>query len=585
MLPVFSHPLAFLGLASVPALVGIYLLHRRYRRVPVSSLMLWLDPRPARQGGTRVERLRTPLLFFLELAALVLLVLAAAEPQVQVAQRARPLAVVLDDSFSMLASEPDSPRARARAALREELAHSARHAVRFVLAGEHPQVLGDPAHTAAEALGRLDGWHCRAPAARLDEAVSLASELAGEVGLVLVLTDRPPPTPPGQGRVQWWSFGRPLPNLAIVTAARTARDGTERCLVEVVNLSDEIRDAVLVVEAGQPATELRRFTARLEPRQVQRALFQLPEGTPAVRARLLGQDALSIDNEVTLLPVRHRPVRVSLRVTAEGLRAVLDKALRASREAVLTEVRPDVVFTDGDPDVPESAWRVQVIADKDAAAYTGPFVINRNHPLAEGLALQGVVWGAGKSAELPGTPVIAAGNVPLVTDVERPGRRHDVRLRLRPDVSTLQDTPAWPVLVYNLLHWEASLAPGLDRPNIRLGEQAVYTFDEARDEVEVVPPEGPPRRTPVTDLRVVVRGDETGVYEVRSPGAQEPLASVAVNALARDESDLRDCATGRWGDWLDETSLRLEYQSVSWVLLLLALGVVTVHLFLVWRGG
>jgi hypothetical protein len=60
---------------------------------------------------------------------------------------------------------------------------------------------------------------------------------------------------------------------------------------------------------------------------------------------------------------------------------------------------------------------------------------------------------------------------------------------------------------------------------------------------------------------------------------------VAVNALSRDESDLHECASGRWGDWLDETSLRLEYQSVSWALLLLALGVVSLHLFLVSRGG
>jgi hypothetical protein len=63
------------------------------------------------------------------------------------------------------------------------------------------------------------------------------------------------------------------------------------------------------------------------------------------------------------------------------------------------------------------------------------------------------------------------------------------------------------------------------------------------------------------------------------------VASVAVNALSRDESDLRECASGRWGDWLDEASMRLEYRSVAWILLLLALGVVTIHLFLVSRGG
>ncbi len=66
------------------------------------------------------------------------------------------------------------------------------------------------------------------------------------------------------------------------------------------------------------------------------------------------------------------------------------------------------------------------------------------------------------------------------------------------------------------------------------------------------------------------------------PGTEDKY-QFAVNALSRDESDLSVCVSGRWGDWLDETSLRLEYQAVDWLLLLLAVAVVTLHLFLVAR--
>ena len=45
--------------------------------------MLWLDTREARQGGTRIRRLQTSLLFLLELLAILLLVLAAAEPRMR----------------------------------------------------------------------------------------------------------------------------------------------------------------------------------------------------------------------------------------------------------------------------------------------------------------------------------------------------------------------------------------------------------------------------------------------------------------------------------------------------------------------
>src|SRR6478609_7370870 len=103
MLPVFTTPLAFLGLLALPALMAIYLLHNRARPRPVSSLLLWVDARPAPEGGRR---------------------------------GARPLVVVLDDSFSMLAGDPDSPRKRAADALLEELRRTPRGSVRLVLAGE-----------------------------------------------------------------------------------------------------------------------------------------------------------------------------------------------------------------------------------------------------------------------------------------------------------------------------------------------------------------------------------------------------------------------------------------------------------------
>src|SRR4051812_23213307 len=102
MIPLLTTPVALWGLLAIPALVAIYWLRNRFRRHPVSSLMLWIDPRQPRSGGTRLHRLQTPLLFLLELLALLLLVLAAAEPRVPLAQGSPPWVVVLDDSYSML---------------------------------------------------------------------------------------------------------------------------------------------------------------------------------------------------------------------------------------------------------------------------------------------------------------------------------------------------------------------------------------------------------------------------------------------------------------------------------------------------
>ena len=65
MIPFLTYPLAMLALAAVPALAAIYLLRNRFRRRPVSSLVLWRFQVQSKAGGARVNRLQLPLLFFL----------------------------------------------------------------------------------------------------------------------------------------------------------------------------------------------------------------------------------------------------------------------------------------------------------------------------------------------------------------------------------------------------------------------------------------------------------------------------------------------------------------------------------------
>ena len=578
MLPLFTTPVAFWGFFALPILVGIYWLRTRHRRHPVSSLMLWLDPRESPQGGTRIDRLRTPLLCFLELRILTLLVLAASEPRLPLRESVRPLIVVLDDSFSMQAGDERSPRRQAVKALEDELKRQPRPSVRFLLAGESTQALGETAYSTVEALERLHEWHGHAATSRLEETLSFAGELGGELPLLLVLTDREPPMELHKGRVQWWAFGQPRANLAIVNATRTPHENGERCLLEIANYSENVEETALVLETGEPALEWRRSTLHLKPRERRRVVLTLPEKTPLLRARI-DDDELAIDNRVSLLPVPVRPVRTMVRIKDKTLANSIDKALKATRQAELVQKQPEIVFSDG-ADAPEEfgdAWIVRLLAERDAVPYTGPFVLDRNHPLTEGLSLQGVVWGAGKAQPIPGAPVILAGNVPLLTDEETRTHGHELHLRLRPDLSTLPDAPGWPILIWNLLQWRSADKPGLHRVNYRLGEQVALTFAEPRETVVVVHPDGRRERMPVPERRLIVRPDDVGIWSIE---ADDESASFAVNALAADESDLTSCVSGRWGDWLDETSLRLEYQSIAWLLLLLVLAIATLHLFL-----
>jgi hypothetical protein len=576
MLSFFAVPWALVGLLALPALLLIYWLRNRFRRVPVSSLMLWVQQRESREGGLHVRRLQTPLLFFLELLAIVLLILAAAGPLWSSSEESRPLMVVLDDSFSMLAGAPDSARSRGREAIAEVLRSGHHGTIRFILAGDHPQLLGNSARTAGEAQVLLDGWRCRAPTANVEESLGLASELGGPRARILVVTDHAPAAVPDPGRIQWRAFGNALPNLAFVSATRTLRDGKERCLLEIANLSSEPRATSLLVQTRAPPTDLYRAALQLRPGETRRIALQLPADTPALDARL-DADALEIDNHVVLLPAKKPPVRVAVDLKDSALHTLVEKAVKASGRAVVTATAPELLFT-SEENAAGAAWPVQILVDKEAEAYVGPFVLERTHPLTQGLSLEGVVWGAGKTRELAGVPIVLAGNVPLVAVAEAADGRHTLRLRFRPDHSTLQDSPAWPILVWNILQWRAAAQAGLRQVSLRLGEAALLTAPAGVEKIRVTTPDASTREIPVHDGHAIIRGDDVGRYAVQAGDQQYAFA---VNALNREESDLTHCASGRWGEWTKPSTGAPVAQSASRLFVLLAALVLTFHWTLV----
>jgi hypothetical protein len=594
MIPTFTLPHGFLALLAVPILVGIYLLRTRSRRYPVSNLMLWVNQKQARQGGLRVERLQTPLLFLLELLALIFLALAIAEPIIRTSKSQIPLIVVLDDSFSMLAGVEDSSKSRSITALDELLKPDGfnplakpRYGIRYVLAGTEPQLLNEVAKSTGEAIAELERWRCLSPSADLETAISFAAALGDSKALMLIVTDGPPAHPLESDSIQWWGFGSPQPNVAFVNATRNPSESGERCLFEITNLSGSARKTELVVALhdtviGDSPARLHHSTVAIRPMETHRVFLNLPPNTPALRA-WIGDDSLSIDNTVVLLPQVRKPVHVDVQIQDQRLQSLIVDALKATGRSVSTTTQPDLIFLDQATFANDAneAWLMRLVIEPQASAYLGPFVVNRAHPLTEGLSFNGVVWGAGTTEEFIGVPIITAGNVPLLTDTERYTGIHELRLRLRPDLSNLQTSPNWPALIWNLLEWRASESPGLQRSNLRLGEVAVLTTKLGVESVRVVSPSGDIHDQPVLERKVNLMAQDVGIYEVDTGSEKYAFSS---NALHQSESDLRTRASGRWGDWGDTALGRWGYRSFAWFFLLLAIATLTLHLILSKRG-
>src|ERR1017187_3465712 len=186
MIPFLTYPLALIALGTLPALAAIYILRNRFRRRQVSSLLLWRFRVQSKSGGAKVHRLQLPLLFFLELLALLLLVGAASGPHWKLPQSTRPLIVVLDDSFSMRAGRDGvSAQARAKKFLEKLFRRQPPPATRLILAGTEPQALGSIAKNWREVEALLSQWKCWSPDATINSAITLATELGKQQANIL----------------------------------------------------------------------------------------------------------------------------------------------------------------------------------------------------------------------------------------------------------------------------------------------------------------------------------------------------------------------------------------------------------------
>ena len=610
MIPFLTYPLALLALASLPALAAIYILRNRFRRRQVSSLMLWRFQVQPQAGGAKIQRLHLPLLFFLELLALLLLVVAATGPQWKLPQSARPLIVVLDDSFAMRALNGDaSSQTRAKQFLERLFRRQPPPSTRLILAGAGPRSLGATVKTWREVDALLSQWQCWSPNSALDAAVTLAAELGKQQANILVLTDHPPAGEKiSNQRLEWHALGAPLENLAIVNASRTAFGDEDRCLIEVANFSGVAHTTMIAIGApsiasarnnGAPVSDPARQNGASDPasdqagnpaelmlgapRQIslgaherQRLVFNIPASTPALRVSL-EPDALAEDNVVQLLPPIRKRVRVQVALTNEPAAALVNRTLAATGLRAALSENPELVIHETDTVVSSNSWCLSWGSTGATNAYTGPFIVDDSHPLGKGLGLAGVVWAGAVATNAPGeVPVILAGNVPLLSVREDVAGRRHLHLNFNPDLSTLQSSPDWPVLFWNLLSWRISELPGLHQSNARQGTEVI--LKTAGEAVTLTQPDGGTTVFAKTGGELALETPLPGIYSVRA-GSVTNLFSV--NLLAADKSDLSACASGQWGKWSETTERRLEETSAVWIFGLVALGLLSAHLYLV----
>lgn len=560
----FANPFGLFALLSLPTIVVIHLYHRRLPPVLVAGLHLWGGEIKQPTSGRKRERLPLSKSIFLELLAALVLSLVLSQPRFGELDNVEHVIAVLDGSASMSAIGTDgvSFRDRAIAELDRRMAAAPRGSVVTVITtGRRPELLAGPAIRWQDAKHKLDDWRPSAPQHDFATALDMATQVAETTGQVVFLTDALPAENSRIGDdVDVVAVGQSLGNVAII-AARWSHDPVTLQGKVFVRLANKGARAVSSKLTGKSGEAL-LFSNTLDlPANSERAVeLDVAGGAGEIVVTAeTANDALAIDNSVTLIEPKLRPIAYANLLSK-------DDAAHRAVQRVLAQV-PDVKAVEPDsaqlifesfgglPPSRRDLWWVgfgpldrQAEAKKTAKDLLGPFLIDKRQALSDGVSLSGVVWAGVQPLTLDVTPIISAGDQLLLAQLNGTAT---TALVLNIDIgkSNLTETPDWPILISNMIEQRRDQLPGLRRWNYRLNEDIAFRLFEGREETTAA--ERPLNlvigdrvktltRTPIIELPAL---DQTGVYVVQD--GQTEFGRFAVNFFDPEESSLLTLRSGR----------------------------------------
>jgi hypothetical protein len=555
--------LAVLGGFGV-AVVALYLLRLRRRRVQVPFVTLWEAVLADRQSSRLFSQLKRWLSLLVALAVIALLAFALGDPRHAAATRTgRSMVVLVDASASMQATDVQPSRfVRAQDELREiidDLGPADRMLVAQMDASTRP-------------MSPLTGEQRVLRAAVADlEPTGVAANLRAGLRLAMdVLRDQPRPeviivSDGGLGgaddltdrleaqgvTLSFMPMGEADHNVGIsaFSVRRYPLDKSQsEVLIELWNPTDQDRQVEMTLLGDGAPVEVQRLTVAAGERL--RRFFRNVSGVDrTLEARIAAVDGKpdhlpTDDRAFARLPERRR---ARVLVVSDG-NLYLEAALLLDEYLDVTEVTPDgygdadaiphdvVVF---DRVVPPHAPSVPALYLHPAPGEdrTGPLQVDgtldrpffdrvdRDHPLTRWTALHDVnVAEALQTRLAPDDRAVAADRRgPLIVTGRREGHPF-VALTFDPRQSDLPLRAAWPLLLLNTINWFVDDQGGFVS-SYETGRTWHIPVPSEETEVTLVDPFGHTRTLPAVDGRAVHTGIHSGLYTVRSSAGEEVIAA------------------------------------------------------------
>lgn len=579
-------PWGLLALMSLPVLTGIYLLRRKPKPRVVSALFLWQTKRIQRDKGVKLTVTRLPWIYFLEFIILALLVLAACSPFILKDSYNRSLWLVLDDSFSMQSQTGlTNVRGKALQWMDSELGLESFHKIHVVLAGSRPNLIAKNIENKVELFDRLKSWECLSSKSDMPASLLFVRKLLGTNDVIQVISDHKMPETLPVAELKWKSLAKPLSNVSLVTAARTSYEDKERILVELKSHSASRVQSELKILNHKTGQVLIKKSVELEAGKRKKLSFQLKSDIPLVKIQL-ASDALLFDNEAFLLSEKPAVVKVSNKVQSKRLSKDVAEALKATSMVVESSVAPHLTISEKEETgLAQNNWSFQLQAVKADAAYVGPFLKDTTHPLLQGVSLEGVIWGAKNKNKTGTVPILSVGQYSLLSEDllswNGKDKRRQFLMQIDPSRSNVQQTPFWPILLWNLVQLRSEHLPGIRPANLTIGNASKIHVGDEVDTIKMYTPDKKIKTLNVYDNIMEVSGDRPGLYTIEA-GIKK--YDFVCNPLSDSEGNLLDHATGSWGNWPDESSYTRQIWPYAWLLAIIAALLIAWHTHLLRRG-
>ncbi|MFC1745805.1 BatA and WFA domain-containing protein [Candidatus Riflebacteria bacterium] len=484
----FLYLKAFWLLSSLPMLVLIYALYFRPREKKVSALFLWSERDIQYKGGKRFQLPPITFSMFLELMALLCLIVLLADPMLSSSSKNRQYLFILDNSISMHAQDKQGISAlrKAKNWLMTKI-HQMQDSDRltFILAGESAKILGIAFSNKTKAPGFLKEWQPYERKSDFVNAINLVGKMSIESFARILITDKET-AEINTDALELHTFGKSMNNIGFTFAKRlvTARD--DIIYFELKNYARLPQE--FPVKCFFNANML--FSKNVVLQAFEKKIFQwrIKENIPAITLSL-PDDPFTFDNKAYFVhPIKHR-LMLQTRIKNSGLRKMLYKVLHMFPEVSLTTgaLQPPFVLIQDhivDTKTPGAFATLHLGTldgkNPEELNYTnGPFIIKKPHFLTEELFLRGAIWCVAQ--KLPPVPdsLIQSKGYPLLYFSKSNENKQFLHMNILAEHSNLDFLVDWPVFWFNFLQYFKNKLRGHEKYHYNYAENVIFDFTAA----------------------------------------------------------------------------------------------------------